>query len=314
VGRDVQSLRTRAGAIIHDAAWRARPAPVPPRPPSWPVDENIRVIWPSAYEWADAKRWLGSLVDGLRAHVDLVIEPLSQPYRHVVLFHLEKDGTRHELAVDYRDSSDVAAECVRRVELYFKMQFREDDYDDGTVVPGGFPPSWPRVYSYLGRLRRLRDRRPFTSDVYGRFSSGWAVETRSRAVELLRRQQRVRYCGGFEVVRYNRYLAELARAKVCIDLPGVGELCFRLLDYLAVGSCVIGPRPRNRLHVPLTHGENVVYCADDLSDLVPLCEYYVEHDEERERIAKAAREHFDRYLERTQWAAYYLATAGARIG
>jgi hypothetical protein len=58
---------------------------------------------------------------------------------------------------------------------------------------------------------------------------------------------------------------------------------------------------------------NVVYCADDLSDLVPLCARYLEDDERRESVARAAQLHFDRYLEQSQWASYYLHTAVRRL-
>jgi spore maturation protein CgeB len=58
---------------------------------------------------------------------------------------------------------------------------------------------------------------------------------------------------------------------------------------------------------------NIVYCADDLSDLVALCQHYLTRHDERERIARAAREHFDSYLEHKQWAAYYLHIALNRL-
>ena len=63
----------------------------------------------------------------------------------------------------------------------------------------------------------------------------------------------------------------------------------------------------------ITIHDDVVYCADDLSNLVELCALYLEDDEKRETVADAARLHFDRYLERTQWAAYYLHTIIARL-
>jgi hypothetical protein len=219
----------------------------------------------------------------------------------------------HRVAIDYADSSDINETCKQQSDLYFKMQFRASGYDDESVVPGGFPPSGPELYAYLGRLRRIRARRRFTSDVYGRFSPDYASETRRRAIELLQAQDMFGYEGGFEVIRYSRYLTETARAKICIDLPGNGAFCFRLIDCLALGSCIIGPRPAARLHAPLIDGVNVVYCADDLSDLVSLCTRYLEDEEEREAVARAAQLHFDRYLEQTQWAAYYLHTAVRRL-
>ena len=229
---------------------------------------------------------------------------LPQPYRHVVVLQLEIDGCRHEIAIDYADDSRLNEECRRRCGLYFKMQFLSGGYGDDSVVPGGFPPSWPSLYNYLGRLREIRGQRRFASDVYGRFNAEPAPQTRREAVRLLREQQRFTYEGGLRVLRYSRYLTEIARSKVCVDLPGYGDFCFRLIDYLAIGSCVIGRRPSTSLHAPLTHGINIVYCADDLSDLVELCDYYSNQTDEREHIAEEARAHFDRYLERTQWAAY----------
>ncbi len=98
----------------------------------------------------------------------------------------------------------------------------------------------------------------------------------------------------------------MARTKIGIDLPGNGDFCFRLIDYLSIGVCVIGPKPRTEFPVPLVDGEHIVYCKPDLSDLVPLCRRYLADDRERTRIARNARDYFDRYLHRDQLARYYL--------
>src|SRR5437762_3285680 len=149
-----RTLALRTEAVVRDAAWRARPTPVAPLPLSWRLErtelDNTRVIWPSQYDWADADRWLGSLVEGLRTHVPVDLRPLPQTYRHVAVFQLERNGNRHDVAVDYRDSQELDDDCRRAVDLYFKLQFPLEGYGDPRVVPGGFPPSWPRLYSYLG--------------------------------------------------------------------------------------------------------------------------------------------------------------------
>src|SRR5438093_1022105 len=123
----------------------------------------------------------------------------------------------------------------------------------------------------------------------------------------------LRYVGGGGVVRYSRFLREVADAKICINLPGNGDLCFRLIDYLAVGACVIGPRLRTQLHVPLVDREHIVYTADDLSDLVPLCRRYLQDDAERERMRLATQALFDQFLCRHQLAAYYLYQCQGRL-
>jgi hypothetical protein len=86
-----------------------------------------------------------------------------------------------------------------------------------------------------------------------------------------------------------------------------------LIDYFAVGACVIGPRLRNRLHVPVVDRVHIVYARDDLSDLVPLCRQYVEDRAAREEIRRNATQLFDRFVRREQLAAYYLRCCQERF-
>ena len=169
-------------------------------------------------------------------------------------------------------------------------------------MPGG----GNELYQFVPHVRTIRDRKSFSYDVYGRFNLGFATDIRQRAVRLLSEQNEFKYEGGFVNVRYGRFLREVSQSRICIDLPGNGDLCFRLIDYLAVGSCVIRPKPRNKLHVPLVDGTHIIYTNDDFSDLVRLCNYYLQNDSEREKISQESRDFFDKYLHRKQLAAYYL--------
>jgi hypothetical protein len=89
-------------------------------------------------------------------------------------------------------------------------------------------------------------------------------------------------------------------------MPNGGDLTMRLVDCLAVGACVVRPRMKVRLPVPLVGGEHVVFCERDLSDLGDTCARLVADGRERERIARGGRDYFDRYLHRRQLGAYYL--------
>jgi hypothetical protein len=113
--------------------------------------------------------------------------------------------------------------------------------------------------------------------------------------------------GGQTKVRYGSFLREVARSRICIDLPSYSPITFRLIDYLAIGCCVIGPPHQSRLHVPLEDRVHVVYCKPDYSDLEELCVHYLSHDVERRRLVEASRRFFDTYLRREQLAAYYLS-------
>jgi hypothetical protein len=221
-------------------------------------------------------------------------------------------GKLFHVAIDYSDYLDrIDAQSLKRCSLYFKMQYRRQGYDSGAqdavkIVPGGYVNGHPEIYHYLSHIRKAADRNEGGYDVFGRFGLDFAKEVRQKAVELLQGQRDFHYGGGLKKVRYSCSLLEAAGSKICIDLPSNSDFCFRLVDYFAVGACVISPRHRTEMHVGLEELKHIVYTKDDLSDLIPLCKYYLENSEEREEIGRNAREYFDRYLHREQMAAYYL--------
>jgi len=51
-------------------------------------------------------------------------------------------------------------------------------------VPGGFLTDKGTIYWYLPYLRRLRDRRDFICDVYGRFGLRFGAELRRRTAGI----------------------------------------------------------------------------------------------------------------------------------
>lgn len=241
---------------------------------------------------------------------------MAQPYDGIVRFDWVSGGAVHRVALDYWDYPDVNDACAAETGLYFKMQYREEGYGRERVVPGGFVPARPRgrpgFYRLLGKLREERRQASFRCDVYGRFSLAYATETRREVHEALSACDGLAYVGSLEVVGYGRFLREAAHAKVCLDLPGNGDLCHRLVEYLGIGACVVSLRHGTRLHVPLTDGVEVAYAAD-VPELVELCRRYARDERAREAMAERARSYFDRYLHRDQLAAYYLHELAGRL-
>jgi Glycosyl transferases group 1 len=303
-----RALQASAGAI--DAARLLGPTQPPPTALTWPLSEEDRarltIRWPRVYQWTEADTWIGPLRHGMSRLVRVVDEEIPQLHRGIVAIKVELDRALHDVIIDYSDYADCNSELLDRAALYFKMQCPPDA--PPRAVPGGFVPASEQIYRYLPRLRALRDQRAFTYDVYGRFSIGYATDTRGKAIALLTDQDRFPFEGGAKMISYPGYLKEIAKARICIDLPGNGALCFRQIDYLAVGACVIGPKPPVAMPVELRDGEEIVYTKPDLSDLLDRCEQYLSDDGERERIAVNARAYFDRCLDRNQLAAYYLST------
>lgn len=285
---------------------------------TWPVAADLRqrlsVRWPATYEWAPAAKWVDGLRSQISARVPVSAAEIDQPDEGAVLIEVELDARRHLVAIDYFDSDRLLDEVAARCALIFKMQYRSAGYDNPRVVPGGYVPARPHLARYLPALRHLRDRSDPIYDVYGRFGLSYATEYRRAAVEALSAQHRFGYEGSLKLLPYAAYLREAARSRVCIDLPGNGDMCHRLVDYLAIGCCVVRPEPHTRLPRELDDGLNIRYARRDLSDLVDVCAELVGDAGEAAQLGRAARDYYDRYLQAGQLAGYYLNRCVAILG
>jgi len=279
---------------------------------------SLTIGWPLEAPDSGTHFWADQILSGLRANGAGIqrrdIRQYPSPDCHVLLAEIDVGQEPHTIAFDLDDWPEIVEPIAERVLLYFKLQYANGGYRQASVVPGGYPLANNLAYRYLPLLRAIHSRRRFRYDVYGRFGLRYGgAEIRRRAFELLSAREDFRYegslfryPGGPDDYPYRRYLFEIPRAKVCIDMPGGGDFCNRLIDYLAVGACVVGPPPDVRLPIRLVDGVHVVHCAPDLSDLGDICAELVRDNDERERIARNGRDFFDRHLHRRQVAAYYL--------
>lgn len=153
--------------------------------------------------------------------------------------------------------------------------------------------------------------------------SFWAVESDAIRVNALNLLQDKFDCAENGTVRnqvfsqYKRkgefYLEELARCKIVLNFRGGGWDTMRYWEVPAVGSFMISQRPQFVIPNNFEHEKQVVFCQDDLSDLIDLCDYYLKHEEERESIAKSAHQHMLQYHTDVHRAQYILDTIKARF-
>jgi len=285
---------------------------------TWPVDRDalreVQIRWPNgrSYAWAPRKAWGDQVRDALRRFVSVVETDLPQPYQGVVNFEFARGGRTSRVMVETSDYAPLNEAAYRDADLHFKMEFAIEGYGErDRLLPGGYINNDPAIYRYLPKLRAIRDTAPPIHEVHGRF--GLSMEKRRRPMEILRASTKFRFFGGEGKVRYRRFLEEVARSRVCIDLPSMSSITFRMVDYLAIGSCIVGPPHTNRLLMPLQEGVHCAYCRPDYSDLEAVCEHYLTHEDERLALVKNSRAFFDAYVHRDQMASYYLRHCLTRL-
>lgn len=302
--------------LVRELPWRLRPTPRTRHPLSWPLPPDIRerltIYWPRVYQWAPMDRIGIYLLPSLRRFATVRVVDLPQPYRGTILTRFEFDGNTSSVPFDVSDYLPLEAptnDCA----LYFKFQYASAGYDQDHVLPAGYIPASTLTTKMLPSFRR-EAARPNRYEIYGRFGKEFEATLRSRAMKTLIDSRRFDVRGGMQKVRYSRSVREAAQAAISIDLPGNGPFCYRLVEYLAVGAFVVAYPHDAVMPVPLRHGHELVYMKPDLSDLLELCEYYLAHNDERDRIAAAARAYYDRYLHPDQLCAYYVSQAVRVLG
>lgn len=196
----------------------------------------------------------------------------------------------------------ITVASKRPFDLIFKREYLEESEHPTHIHP--FPISFN-----LNRLPNLPKRKKY--DV-----SFWAVEShliRTQALDLLQDKFDCRKNGTERHQKFSRYkrkgsfyLQELAACKIVLNFRGGGWDTMRYWEVPAVGSFMISQRPRIRIPENFEEGKQVVYCQDDLSDLVPLCNYYLKHDAKREAIARAGMSNLMAHHTDTARAKYLL--------
>ena len=284
---------------LENPKWRLNPSEL----------KNAKIRWTNKYEWEGVPNWTDTLLWGFYKHLPVeIVDDIPQPYQGTVIFQFVVEGKAHDVAIGYSDYMPIDEDCAKQCELYFKMQYAQEGYGHQHIVPGGYVPDSKSLYVYLNKFRKIRSDIEPTIDVIGRFGLDYSREIREKATNILKEQKSFNFEGGMKKVSYKEFLEEAARAKICIDLPGLGDFCFRLVNYLSIGSCIVASPHRTILHEPLIDRKHIVYSKADFSDLVELCEYYLENESERIEIVNNSRDYFDLNLHKDNLVKYYLRT------
>ena len=110
-------------------------------------------------------------------------------------------------------------------------------------------------------------------------------------------------------LKWKDYMNELTNSKICISPFGYGEVCWRDFEAISCGALLVKQdmghiKVSPEIYLPY---ETYIPIRWDLSDLEEKCDYYLKHEEERQRIINNAIEIWKGYLKTgisSQWEEY----------
>jgi hypothetical protein len=300
------------GSVGRAALWSMRADCVPPGAPVRGAWDDLRIAFPVEWDATDGEWFMASFLRGFGALAQVERTPIAQRGLGVTIGRAN-DGERElTFAIDFFDEPRLDTEVAAEVDLYFKLQYQREGYGLDHVVPGGYVEPRREPHDQFCRLRSWGASHP-GARVYGRFGTSYGQGPRALAVGLLEGRPALGYSGGMGTVPYVQSLEEAASADVCVDLPGRGPFCHRLVDYLAVGACIVAFPHASRLREPLEDRRHLVYTNEDMSDLPDLCEWLLDEPDERARLGREAASYFDRNLHYLPLAAAYLDEISRRL-
>jgi len=206
------------------------------------------------------------------------------------------DANRMHFAELYRQ---IVAK--HKFKLVFKRECLQHITYDANVIP--FPMAFKPPLNYKKAAAKY--------DV-----TCWCVESdpiRTQALGLLEDRFDCRANGstkGQTFRKYKRkgnaYILELSASKIACNFRGVGWDTLRYWEIPGVQTLMISGRPGIIIPDNFKHEEHVIFCKDDLSDLIDKANYFLTHDKEREEIATRAFEYVNTHHTHVARARYFL--------
>lgn len=113
------------------------------------------------------------------------------------------------------------------------------------------------------------------------------------------------------------YLKCIARAKIAVSVRGFGRDTIRFTEIPSYNTLLLSDDLTKYGLIypePFIHEETAVFFNPDCSDLEELLVYYLEDDQEREKVARRGHEHLKRWHTNRRRAEFFLQKVEEEIG
>jgi glycosyltransferase involved in cell wall biosynthesis len=209
----------------------------------------------------DLHLWVDWGEDGLQIPYDIIYPP-GRP-----LAYWASDT---HLGYDYRLKRALAADYVFAAQIEAVRDFRRDGVKDPILLPHAFEPlAYPKIEVAA---------KEYDVCFVGHINS----ENRIAALDALFKAFPNFYYGQR---RFEEAAEKFAKSKVCFNISMKQELNMRVFEVMGSGNFLLTD------DIPMIHNyfQDGVHCVlyKDEKEMIEKARYYLDHDDERERIAEA---------------------------
>ena len=247
--------------------------------------------------------------------------------------HLPSSRTRRIL-IDTSDSNLVPKLYHDNCEIYFKSQFTKN-----ALLLGGKNVAVKTMEDQkkmrrfcLSPSTKICQEERFSNfkknfDVFFN-GSAWPRD-RSLLLNLIKSDQSISFFGGlynrpdlpfnsvvsdslrFKMMNQTENIQAMSSSKICLSMKGNGNNCLRQYEILNLGLFLMVQETQDHFgHVDPEDGKHCVFFKEDGSDLLEKIHHYLDHEDERDEIAKNGKIFFDKHYHPDSMVKYILDVVG----
>jgi len=261
------------------------------------------------------------LYEGLRTvanvEIDSNIPKVSKPKCAVFAIDFMERGKRIRAWYDWTDFTRTHLDLVGPKDVYFKIELDKKDLQPRVYSIGQITD--PLIFEYQAKWRREKDSKKYDCDVYANMrvtdykmrllciqtvkaqKKGWKLD-----VGLRGRVNRPVPPAGLSTRRLSLpdTYSKQCHSRICLAVRGIGEKTWRHMEILGMGCCLL--MHETTCAWPANLSGCAIVVKRDFSDMVERIEYYLSHGKEREEIAKAGADYYDKWLSPKAQAKYMI--------